>query len=175
MKNFKEYLAESKKAYSFKIKVAGNLPEKFEENLKKSLEKYEVANLTKVTTPVQESPMDFPQIKNKEINIFDLVTEYPITSPEIINFVKELGVMEECMRVRGSAEPSEYETMLTDDQTETKIEHKDYFGNDFNKSFLKDLEKTLKEKKKSGDGITEYQLPKTKEDKAGLLSPVGSK
>lgn len=175
MKNFKEYLAESKKVYSFKVKVAGDLPEKFEENLKKSLERYEVVTCAKVTTPVQESPMDFPELKNKEVTIFDLVLEYPITSPEIVNYIKELGIMEDCMRVRGSSEPTEYESMLTDDQADTKIQHKDYFGNDFNKSFLKDLEKTLKEKKKTGDGITEYQLPKVKQDKAGILSPVGSK
>jgi hypothetical protein len=34
MKTFKEYLTESKKVYNFKIKVAGDLPEDFEKNLK---------------------------------------------------------------------------------------------------------------------------------------------
>ena len=38
MKTFKEYLAESKKLYSFKIKIAGDLPEGFKENLKDRLE-----------------------------------------------------------------------------------------------------------------------------------------
>jgi len=38
MKTFKEYLTESKKVYSFKIKVAGEVPEKFEENLKSRLD-----------------------------------------------------------------------------------------------------------------------------------------
>ena len=38
MKTFKEYLAEGKKSYSFKIKVAGELPEDFQSNLKTSLE-----------------------------------------------------------------------------------------------------------------------------------------
>ena len=37
MKTFKEYLAESKKVYSFKVKVAGELPEKFQETLKTHL------------------------------------------------------------------------------------------------------------------------------------------
>ena len=39
MKTLKDYLSESKKAYSFKIKVAGELPENFQDTLKKSLEK----------------------------------------------------------------------------------------------------------------------------------------
>ena len=33
MKTFKEYLVENKKIYSFKIKVAGDVPEKFQEAL----------------------------------------------------------------------------------------------------------------------------------------------
>lgn len=176
MKNFREYLSESKKIYSFKVKVAGDLPENFQEDLKRSLQKYSVITLDKMTTPVQESPMDFPELANKEVHIFDLVVEYPITSPEISNYIKDMGVMEECFRVRGSSEPSEYEQALVDDQEKpAKIEHKDYFGNDFNRSFLKDLEKTLKEKKKEGKGLVEYDIPNAKEDKQGKLSPVGSK
>ena len=31
MKPFKEYLAESKKVYNFKVKVAGELPESFQD------------------------------------------------------------------------------------------------------------------------------------------------
>ena len=32
MKTFREYLAESKKTYPFKVRVAGDLPENFEKN-----------------------------------------------------------------------------------------------------------------------------------------------
>lgn len=175
MKTFKEYLSENKKVYGFKIKVAGDLPEGFQDDLKKSLDKYQVVNLEKITTPIQESPIDFPELSNKEVNIFDLVVEYPVTAPELANIVKEMGVMEECLRVRGSGEPSEYETKLIDDQQPEKIKHKDYFGDDFNKSFLKDLEKTVKERKKEGTGLQEYEIPKAKQDKMGIASPVGSK
>jgi len=54
-----------------------------------------------------------------------------------------------------------------------KIKHKDYFGDDFNKGFLKDLDKVAKIRKK--DGVqTEYKLPKTKADKVGAKSALGS-
>jgi ABC-type phosphate/phosphonate transport system substrate-binding protein len=39
MKPFTEYLAESKKIYNFKVKVAGELPEAFQENLKTALDR----------------------------------------------------------------------------------------------------------------------------------------
>jgi hypothetical protein len=178
MKSFREYLTESKKVYNFKIKVAGDLPEKFQEDLKTRLGKCGVITLEKVgTTPIQKVPLDFPNQENMEVTIFEVVCEYPITAPEISVDVKELGIREECFRVRGSGEPSEVDQLgLDEDQKETKevkIKHKDYFGQDFNKGFLKDLEKSAKERKKE-NGQGEYKLPKAKEDKTGVKSALGS-
>lgn len=178
MKSFREYLTESKKVYNFKIKVAGDLPEKFQEDLKTRLGRCGVITLEKVgTTPIQKVPLDFPTHENMEVTIFEVVCEYPVTAPEISVDVKELGIREECFRVRGSGEPSEVDQLgLDEDQKEikeVKIKHKDYFGQDFNKGFLKDLEKSAKERKKeSGQG--EYKLPKAKEDKTGAKSALGS-
>ena len=76
MKTLKEYLTESKKVYSFKIKVAGELPESFQENLKTSLERCKVAKLEKIsTTPIQSLPLDFPTMSNCEVHIFEVTCE----------------------------------------------------------------------------------------------------
>ncbi len=188
MKTFKEYLAESKKAYSFKIKVAGELPEKFQENLKTRLDRCKVMTLEKVaTTPVQKLPLDFPTLENKEVTVFEVVCEYPITGPEIVSSIKDMGLEEACFRVRGSGEPSELDQLFLDNEASgepllndsqyketTAIKHKEYFGDDFNKGFLKDLEKSAKARKKDGMQ-TEYKLPKSKTDKAGANSPIGAK
>jgi hypothetical protein len=188
MKTFKEYLTESKKIYSFKIKVAGELPEKFQEGLKARLDRCKVVTMEKIaTTPIQKLPLDFPGMENKEVTVFEVVCEYPITSPEIAVDIKNMGLDEDCFRVRGSSEPTEVEQILADsepsgealldendlDKGNGKIKHKDYFGDDFNKGFLKDLAKAAKDRKK--DGVqTEYKLPKAKEDKAGAKSALGS-
>ncbi len=188
MKTFKEYLAESKKAYSFKIKVAGELPEKFQENLKTRLDRCKVLTLEKVTTtPVQKLPLDFPTLENKEVTVFEFICEYPITGPEIVAGIKEMGLSEDCFRVRGSGEPSELDQLFADDKPSgqallndsnyketASVKHKEYFGDDFNKGFLKDLEKSAKARKKDGMQ-TEYKLPKTKTDKVGTSSPIGAK
>lgn len=187
MKTFKEYLAESKKVYQFKIKVAGDLPEKFQENLKTQLGRVEVKTLEKVeTTPVQSTPLDFPNLSNMEVHIFNLVCEYPVTGPEIASDLKAIGLSEECFRVRGDGEQTEDhdhamcdpsgEALLDEinlDKDTTKIKHKDYFGNEFNKGFLKDLEKAAKARRKESDQ-GEYKLPKGKADKAGTKSALGS-
>lgn len=189
MKNFRQYLSEQKKVYSFKIKVAGDLPENFQETLKKNLEKHQVITLDKMTTPVQESPLDFPELSNKEVTIYDLVVEYPITAPEIASFIKEMNVAEECFRVRNSSSPSEYDHRiqpdvagaLLDDPTyseQTKTEVKDYFGDGFNKEFLKELAKLAKERtKESGadkDPDVFKSAPKIETDKEGVKSAMGS-
>jgi hypothetical protein len=189
MKTLKEYLAESKKVYNFKIKVAGELPESFQDNLKQSLERCKVVKLEKIkSTPVQALPLDFPTMKNVEVHMFEIICEYPITAPEIVSDIKALGLQEECFRVRGSSEPSEVDQatkgeilnpdgLLNDSQYKesVNVKHKDYFGDDFNRSFLKDLEKSAKQRKKDQTGPTEYKLPKAKEDKTGLKSAMGSK
>jgi hypothetical protein len=48
MKTFKEYLVENKKIYSFKIKVAGDVPEKFQEALKSRLDSCKVMTFEKL-------------------------------------------------------------------------------------------------------------------------------
>lgn len=183
MKTFKEYLTESKKVYDFKIKVAGELPESFQENLKTSLGRCGVSKLEKVaTTPIQAVPLDFPNHPNTEVHIFEVVCDYPVTAPEIVTDIRALGLDEACFKVRGANEDSESPivepkatSLLTDSQyTEAeKVKQKDYFGDDFNKGFLKDLEKASKARKKENEQ-GEYKLPKGKTDKAGTKSALGS-
>jgi hypothetical protein len=122
-----------------------------------------------------------------EVTVFEVICEYPVTSPEIAVEIKNMGLDESCYRVRGSNEPTEQEQVLANaeptgealldeidlDAAATKIKHKDYFGDEFNKGFLKDLSKAAKDRKK--DGVqTEYKLPKAKTDKAGAKSAIGS-
>ena len=195
MKTFKDYLTESKKTYSFKVKIAGDLPESFADDLKARLDNRGIMQFEQMkTTPVSEVPHEFPELKNMEVHTFDVMTEYPLTTTEI---EKEIFEMNCCQpgyyKVRNSASPSEidqitagdnasYEgALLHDNQYKDgmKVKHKDYFGDDFNKDFLKTLSKESKERKKElgHDKLKAdvYQdTPKLKQDKAGVKSPVGS-
>ena len=189
MKTFKDYLIETKKVYSFKVKVAGEIPESFENKLKERLGRCKIVTFEKLTTtPVQKVPLDFPTLMNKEVTIYEVITEYPITPLEIAKDIKDLGMTEDCFRVRGSFEPTEQEQSLMDSdgtakanallldsnyKETTNIKHKDFFGDEFNQSFLKDLQKAAKERNKE-EGKGEYKLPKAKTDKAGAKSALGS-
>lgn len=187
LKTFKEYLTESKKAYSFKVKVAGELPEGFAADLQKRLSRCNAETIKEThKTPIQKVPMDFPEMTNVEVRVFDVICEYPITAPEIEAELKEMGMDPCCFRIRGAGEPSEIDQQqslegpsgesLLLDQTYSeagKVKSKDYFGDEFNKTFLKDLSKTAKQSMKE-EGKGEFKLPKAKQDKAGVKSAMGS-
>jgi len=92
MKTFTEYLAESKKTYSLKVKIAGDLPEDFANLLKSRIENRGIITFEQMkTTPVTELPHDFPELKNMEVHTFDVMTEYPITPTEIEKEIFEMG------------------------------------------------------------------------------------
>ena len=195
MKTFKEYLSESKKTYSFKVKIAGELPEGFADDLKARLDNRVIMQFEQLkTTPVTEVPHEFPELKNMEVHTFDVMTEYPLTTTEIEKEIFEMGCCQSgYYKVRNSASPSEIDQITAGDNADyegallhdneykegMKVKHKDYFGDDFNKGFLKELSKEAKERKKElgHDKLKAdvYQdTPKLKQDKAGSKSPMSA-
>lgn len=190
MIKLREYLAENKKVYSFNIKVAGEVPAGFVEDVKKKVAKYEVASFEKLkSTPIQKELSEFPNVSNAEVTTFNIVLEYPITSPELTNCIKEIGLNEEYFLVRGSSEPGEIdektkqdskgEVLLTKKELEEPAEKaKDLAGPEFNKGFLADLAKAAEERKKELNNPTDPDVLGThaKESKeSGGKSPIGSK
>ena len=151
MKTFKEYLAEAVKTYQARIKIAGELPENFESKLKTMMTKYETVNFKKVAaTPVQEHPHEFPRLKNVEVTIFDVETNYPIGYQQLESVLKDdFGIVGDHIRVKHPTDPTEdkpedkeYEPKLTD------AEYKDdtatgepLYGDEYNMSMFKELMK----------------------------------
>ena len=181
MKTFREYLAESKKTYPFRLRVAGELPENFVNDLTDCLGGVNPALIEKSTTPIQAQPLDFPELHNVEVHTFEVICEYPITAPEIAEHVKHF-VPESNFRVRNGGDTGDVEhatvdmepsgeSLLAEPAYNDKVKVKDYFGDDFNKGFLKDLAKAAKERNKE-EGVGEFKLPKAKQDKAGSASPM---
>jgi hypothetical protein len=108
MKNFKDYITGKKKTYDFKIKVAGELPAKFESVLKTALEKFSVDSFKKSKTPVQKNPLDFPNLENQEVHIFEICLNYPVIPPILREYISEkTSVVEAMIIVRGAHEPEE--------------------------------------------------------------------
>ena len=161
MRSFTTVLTESKKTYEFKIGVAGPLPEGFEDTLETILKKYGASNLTSgKKTPIQERPLDFPQLQNMEVTYFELGVEYP-TTPQVLQayignccnidqayvIVRNLGDPRE--EYQETEDDAPYESMLTKEDMGGEGAQDSVAGNRI-MSLLKELETVRKENEHSG-------------------------
>lgn len=162
MGDFVQYLTESAKQYDYRIKVAGEIDKDFGTKLETGLQKFEVAKLSAgKSTPIQETPLDFPQFKNTNVTIFELTTNYPASVFEMQQYIADyMNLPKNQVVVRKPNEPTEeYQAETDKDKSEFKstlqdLEYKDTpevpaekeFGDKANQSLLKELLKDRQEK-----------------------------
>lgn len=184
MKSFKDYLTESKKQYDFKIKIAGDFTAEQEESLKSALDKYAIKDFKKAgKTPIQSLPLDFPQVKNCEVNIYEVTLDYPTTQFELTEYISNCcGVHKSHLAVRRPGEPSEEyqheepkrEGALLNDPDYKEAgnpQFEDYYGDKYNSGFVKELNDILKlQRKERGE-----QIPTEGAAKFNTDSPEGTK
>lgn len=187
MKSFKEYLTESKKVYEFKVKIAGDCPKDCTAKIKEALAQFSVASCSSgKSTPIQESNVDFPELKNIGMTVFDVCTHYPATSAQVRDAVSSsLKKTHSEIRVRNLAE--EHETEINTQYAEKSGEAllgKDYEAGEGAQAEVgeKRTENFLKELSKTKHHLTQYtgvndQLTPTKPPKASDVKemPVNKK
>lgn len=197
MKSFIDYLTESAddKKYAFKIKIAGVLPENCEDCMETALQKYKVCRFTKgKSTPIQENLLDFPNVKNAEMTVFEAEVDYPATSAVILELISSsTGIGKDCIRVRTPQEESnwaiENENNLQDDdkkdakpllnQDYEKSSMQDLVGDKYVTGFLKGLTKMRKDAapepyKGANDSLLAKKLHKEKADTMPAAGPARS-
>jgi hypothetical protein len=187
MGDFVKYLSESVKQYDYRIKIAGEIDKDFGTKLETGLQKFEVAKLSAgKTTPIQETPLDFPMFKNTNVTIFELTTNYPASVFEMQQYIAEyMGLAKNQVVVRKPNEPSEeYQADMGKEEETTEfrsvlqdVEYKDTpelpkekeFGDKANQSLFKELLKDRKEKVEAEKKETaQKQMDK---DEKGTPSP----
>lgn len=189
MRSFTEILNESKKSYPFKIAVAGELTEEFTDRLETALKKFGVTELSSgKKTPIQERPLDFPQLQNMEVTYFDTDLSYPTTSQVLQGYVAACcGVHEAYVMVRGQGEPlnwyqedmpdeddtTTYETLLTKEDMGGKSAQKDV-GDNRVMELLKELEQARKEREHDPAAAAPAGDSKDISDTTNAKSPIGS-
>jgi hypothetical protein len=157
MTRFQELLNESKKTYEFKVGIAGDLPDNCEESIRKCLEKYSVVEMTKgKRTPVQERPLDFPQLENTEVTYFDVTLNYSSTPDVLQEYIGDCcNIAQAHIIVRRPGDMQEkYQEMPEDTTYETKLTTEDMGGESAQESvggnrvmdLLKELEVARKER-----------------------------
>ena len=157
MSTFIEILNESKKTYEFKIGIAGDLPEGFADTLETAMKKFSVAKMSSgKKTPIQERPLDFPQLQNTEVTYYEVEVEYPTTSQVLQEYVGQCcGIDQAYVIVRNANDPREeyqeikddapYEPMLTKEDMGGESAQENVAGNRV-MDLLKELESARKER-----------------------------
>ena len=187
MRSFTEILNESKKTYAFKIGVAGELPEDFADKLETSLQKYDVAKMSSgKKTPIQERPLDFPQLQNMEVTYFEVEVNYPTTTQVLQEYIgKCCGLDQSYIIVRNPNEPQEqyqqtaqeksdtYEPMLTKEDMGGES-GQDSVGSNRVMELLKELEKARKEQENDPTAGAPKGESKDIDTNENAKSPIGS-
>jgi hypothetical protein len=184
MKSLKEYLSESKKVYSFKIGVAGELPEDFDNKLETALKKYGLDNMTPgKKTPIQERPLDFPDIENSEVTYYEVDVTYPTTAQVMKEYVGSCcNIPANNIVVRNPNEPEElYQQESEDAEYEVKLTQEDMGGESAQESagasrvmdLLKELEASRKDRENDYVGEAPTGDSKDIGDKQNTKAVVG--
>lgn len=165
-KSFATYIAEVKTEYNYVLKFAvDEMTDVMLDQLEACLKKYELKSASKFRkTPIQESPLDFPNVKNSAVHICDIVMEYPASLDFLRTYIcNSVGISPANLAVYSQNDPRQietdlyvdrnspeykkaYKTRLGSDYEETPDAEKEKYGMTYNTGFLKELERVRKER-----------------------------
>jgi hypothetical protein len=195
MKSFNEYLTESKKTYEFKIKIAGDLAEGFKDKLKGAMERFSIVKIDNgKRLPIAERHLDFPELENTNVTVFNVEVNYPTTAQVLENYVSQVcGCELAKIRVRTAnqeAEQAQEEANRKEAESKPLIgqcdpppsNHQELVGEKKISSFLKDLANAKhggEQYKGVNDQLLAASAPSEKApatvESGASISPIGSK
>lgn len=162
-KSFASYVASGKTEYKYVLKFAvHDMTDTMVDCLEACLKKYDLNKASAFRkTPIQESPLDFPNVKNTPVFICDISMGYPASLDFLrIHVCNSLDISPALLAVYSECDPRQIETDLYIDRNspEYKAKYKARLGTDmeatevpaygaeYNMGFLQELEKVRKER-----------------------------
>jgi len=128
MKPFAKYLAESERAYTYRIKVVGDVPDGFFKELRDKCAQFDVVKMSDAkSTPVRKAIPDFPAFPNQPMKIVDVQFRYPAIEPQIKQLAQLLGL--DPNRVVMMATP--YEESMDIENNKIEDENKDLLNSPY--------------------------------------------
>ena len=182
------YLVESAKDYTYRIKFAINdLSADQKGALEDALAKFDLRSIGKFTdSPIQQSPLDFPNVRNSKVYVCEIVLGYPVTTDELRMYISDkVAINQQEIAVYNAYDPRDdyneqrqaqlagkdanyVARMGTDQQADEQSEAVDY-GKDYNDKFLAELDDERKERP-----VVEVENPlmqKTAVDNTSVATP----
>lgn len=167
-KSFATYVAEVKTDYKYVLKFAVHEMDNARiDMLEACLTKYQLKEASAFRkTPIQQNPLDFPNINNTEVFICDITLAYPASLDFLRTYIcNSLGLSPAVLAVYSQNDPrqietdlyvdrnspefkAKYKTRLGSDYEEVPGAEEEKYGEKYNMSFLKELETVRKEREK---------------------------
>lgn len=92
MRSLHEFLTESKKSYSYRVKYAGDFDQHKQDIMKEVFAKFKPESIGEIKkSPIMKSPYDFPNLENEEVSSYDVVLEYPASVDQIMQLAASKG------------------------------------------------------------------------------------
>ena len=163
IRSLASYVVDAKTEYKYVLKFAVHeMTDNMIDVLESSLAKYQLKVASSFRkTPIQESPLDFPNVKNTAVFICDLSLGYPASLDFLRTYIcNNLGISPQNLAVYSENDPRQIETDLYLDRNspEYKKSYKARLGSDpdtaedvpygatYNTEFLQTLNKISKER-----------------------------
>jgi hypothetical protein len=122
MKKFQEYLAESERTYSYRIKIVGDFEPALIKALEEKLKQFDPVKVSAVKkTPIQLKPADFPAHANESVSSMDCEFRYPAIEPQVQQIAQLLGLDPNRIRLLTTA----YEDSMAEEKEKVEEQNKD--------------------------------------------------
>ena len=157
MKSLKQYLIESEKEYKYKIKFLDECTDEMMEKLEHVLSKYDVKNISSPKKSMfHKNPAGFTA-EAGEVHTVEATTQIALPLLVRDTVAQHIGCDPRNITISGDTdpfaeqEPAEYEegkakldTPIEDDGT--KVDHADYYGEDFKSKVVDEMMKEVKDR-----------------------------
>ena len=129
MKHFRDYLIESERTYSYRIKFAGDVPSEFLKAFKTKLDQFDPVKISDVkSTPIQARTPDFPAFSNERISTVEVEFRYPAIDAQIRQIAQLLGMDPNrvLMQTSNYSENNQEERKAISDENQELLTNTDY-------------------------------------------------
>ena len=172
MNYLKAYLTESKSSYSYRIKTSEEVSDEMMDALEEHLKKYEVKSVNSPKRGIlQSAPIDFPGERGINVTTIDFDSDQPASQFGLMTeIVRIWNIGENKVKVRAHNEPAmarelaeekakkdeEYKVKLESEDYSAddveKVDHAEYYGEDFKTKFVDEMMKLRREQMPEGVG-----------------------
>lgn len=158
-KTLKDFLLTAEKTYSFRLKFTFELTSSILEKIERVLKRWDMINISKPSRIIFQKDTGM-EISNIETYYVDIEVKYPASPFILLNQLKDsLNISESNIKIipmqngeefhpKEIKDLEDFQPLLTnsDNKEVEKIDHANYYGQDYNNSLIKtltDLRKTL--------------------------------